>query len=248
MKKLRILLSLLFLIILSLHSNNVLAQKEWGIFNSLSVGAGISTTGIDVELATPITPYFALRGGISAMPNISINTDVDVEYSEGGYERTATIEMEGGIKRFSGDVLLNYYPFKKGGFFLTAGAYFGGSSLVTIKGHSDDLQDIMKEAESAGVVIGDYTIPVDKNGNVSGGLKVANFRPYVGLGFGRVVPKKRINFMFEMGVQFHKTPEVYTDYGDLGLALEEADDAFSDIIEKITIYPVLKLRLNGRIF
>jgi hypothetical protein len=97
-------------------------------------------------------------------------------------------------------------------------------------------------------VIGDYTIPVDKNGNVSGGLKVANFRPYVGLGFGRVVPKKRINFMFEMGVQFHKTPEVYTDYGDLGSALEEADDAFSDIIEKITIYPVLKLRLNGRIF
>ncbi|MBR5296943.1 MAG: hypothetical protein IKU29_03635 [Parabacteroides sp.] len=248
MKKMRFLFSLFLIAFLSIHSNKAFAQKEWGIFNSLSLGAGISTTGIDVELATPITPYFALRGGISAMPNITISTDVDVEYSEGGYDRTATIDIKGSTKRLSGDVLLSYYPFKKNGFFLTAGTYFGGSTLVKINGHSDDLQDIMKEAESAGVVIGDYTIPVDKNGNVSGGLKVANVRPYVGLGYGRIIPSKRLNFMFEMGVQFHKTPKVYTDYGDLGMALEEADDTFTDIIEKVTVYPVLKLRLNGRIF
>lgn len=248
MKNMRFLFCLIFITSIGLHSNNVLAQKEWGIFNSLSVGVGIGTTGIDVELATPITPYLALRGGISAMPNFQLSTDVDVEYSEAGYSKTAKIDMEGNIKRFSGDILLNYYPFKTNGFFVTAGVYFGGSKMLKIKGHSNDLQNIMQEAESAGIVVGDYTIPVDKNGNVSGGLKVANVRPYVGLGYGRVIPNKRVNFMVELGVQFHNTPKVYTDYGNLGEALEKADDTFTDIIDNLTIYPVLKLRLNGRIF
>ena len=47
---------------------------------------------------------------------------------------------------------------------------------------------------------------MDNNGNVSGGLKVSGFRPYLGLGFGRAVPKKRVGVMFELGVQFHGKP------------------------------------------
>ena len=53
--------------------------------------------------------------------------------------------------------------------------------------------------------------------------------------------------MFELGVQFHKTPKVYSDNGDLGNLMEEADNDFSDIIDKLTLYPVLKFRLSGRI-
>ena len=56
---------------------------------------------------------------------------------------------------------------------MTAGAYFGGGTLLKINGHSDQLKDLVDEAGKAGVVIGDYTIPVDENGNVSGGLKVS---------------------------------------------------------------------------
>ena len=69
--------------------------------------------------------------------------------------------------------------------------------------------------QEVGIEIGNYRIPVDQNGNISGGLKVSSFRPYLGLGFGRAIPKKRIGFMFEMGVQFHNTPKVYTNNGDL---------------------------------
>ena len=79
-------------------------------------------------------------------------------------------------------------------------------------------------------------------------MKVAGFRPYVGLGFGRAVPKNRINLAFELGVQFHGTPEVYSDNGDLGNLINEADNEYTDIINKLTVYPVLKLRLSGRIF
>lgn len=45
---------------------------------------------------------------------------------------------------------------------MTAGAYFGGGTLLKINGHSDELKELVAEAGKAGVVIGDYTIPVDK--------------------------------------------------------------------------------------
>lgn len=109
------------------------------------------------------------------------------------------------------------------------------------------MAQLIAEGKKAGIEIGDYSIPVDKNGNISGGLKVAAFRPYLGLGFGRAVPRKRIGFMFELGVQFHQTPKVYTTTGELGKLPEEAENDFSDIIDKLTVYPVLKFRLCGKI-
>ncbi len=250
MKVFRNFLCAVLLVGVSVNVQQVAAQRELGVFNSLAVGAGVGLTGVDVNVATSITPYLALRGGLSVMPNFSLTTDVDVEMSGmGSSDIPSTIEMEGSIKRVSGEVLLNVYPFK-GTFFIAAGAYFGGSSIVKINGHSDELANLAAEAGDASIVIGDYTIPVDENGNVSGGLRVNGFRPYVGLGFGRVVPKKRVSVMFEMGVQFHGKPEVYTNYGDIGQLMDEldADDTFSEIMDKLTIYPVLKLRLCGRIF
>lgn len=91
---------------------------------------------------------------------------------------------------------------------------------------------------------------MDNNGNVSGGLKVSGFRPYLGLGFGRAVPKKRVGVMFELGVQFHGKPEVYTDSGDVKDLVNEIDedDTFTKIMDKLTVYPVMKIRICGRIF
>lgn len=250
MKTIRVLLYAVSLTFLGMTANEIAAQKEWGVFNSLAVGAGISTTGIDVNVATPVTSYFALRGGFSIMPDFSMNTDVDVEVeASAGMDIPPSINLEGSIKRFSGGLLVNYYPFKKASFFVTAGAYFGGGTLLKIKGHSDKLKELVAEAGKAGVVIGDYEIPVDKNGNVSGGLKVADFRPYVGLGFGRVVPEKRLGVMCELGVQFHGKPDVYTDYGNVGSLRDsvDPDDTYSKIVDKLTVYPVIKIRLCGRI-
>ena len=219
MKGFRTLLCVISLALSGVIVSDVMAQKELGVFNSLAVGVGVGTTGIDVNVATPITSHFDLRGGFSIMPNFSMSTDVDVDVEAmEGVSVPSTIGMEGSIKRVSGELLVNYYPFKKSSFFLTAGAYFGGGTLLKINGHSDELKELVAEAGKAGVVIGDYTIPVDKNGNVSGG--------------------------------FHGKPDVYTDYGNVNNLLDEVDpdDTFSKIMDKLTVYPVMKIRLCGRIF
>lgn len=237
------------LLLAAMGSSKLHAQEEhnYGYFNSVAVGVNVGTTGIGFDVATPIGNYLALRAGVDFMPNFSMNTDVDVSAESNGEPYNGNVNVEGTLKRTSGNVLLNVYPFKSASFFIAAGAYFGGDKLVQITGHSDELQQLIAQGGNYGIEIGDYTIPVDKNGNISGGLKVAAFRPYLGLGFGRIVPKKRVNFMFELGVQFHKTPKVYSDNGDLGNLMEEADNDFSDIIDKLTLYPVLKFRLSGRI-
>lgn len=235
-------------------SHQMAAQKSsenLGVFNSLAIGVSASTTGIGIDLASPIGNHLAIRAGISFMPNFSYSTDVDVDVNiDEPYagDIPSNIEVEGEMGRTAGEILLNVYPFKSASFFLCGGAYFGGDKLIKIKGHSDELAGLIEEGKDAGIEIGDYRIPVDQNGDISGGLKVASFRPYVGLGFGRAVPKKRVGFMFEMGVQFHKTPEVYTNNGDLSSLAAEADNDFSDIIDKLTVYPVLKFRLCGKIF
>lgn len=171
----------------------VSAQKELGIFNSLSVGVSAGTTGIGIDVATPVTPHFAIRGGVSFMPGISFDADVDVDLKNPELgEHTSSLDLTGNMKRASGELLVNYYPFLSSSFFVTAGAYFGGNKLLKVKGHSDELAEYVQEGGQVGIIIGDQVIPVDKNGNVSGGFKVSGFRPYIGVGFGRAVPKKRI--------------------------------------------------------
>lgn len=236
------------LIAMSAISLSVSAQKELGIFNTLSVGVSAGTTGIGVDVATPVTPHFAIRGGVSFMPGIKISTDVDVDLTDpdlGSYP--TNLDLKGSMSRASGELLVNYYPFLSSSFFVTAGAYFGGSKLVKIDGHSDKLKEYVDKGGNAGIVIGDQTIPVDKNGNVAGGLKVSGFRPYIGVGFGRAVPNKRLGVMFELGVQFHGTPKVYTSAGELGNALGDGDDSFTKIMDKLTVYPVMKIRFCGRL-
>jgi len=221
-------------------------ENTLGYFNSLSIGVNAGTTGWGIDVATPIGQYLSLRAGVTFMPNLTISDDVDVDVDIEGYHGSHSINVEGGIKRTSGEILLNFYPFKRSSFFITGGAAFGGDKIIKLKGHSDELAGY---SGLAGIEVGDYLIPVDKNGNVSGGIKVSSFRPYVGIGFGRIVPKnKRVGFLFEIGAQIHGTPEVYTDYGSVDILLEEADNEFTDIMDKITVYPVMRFRLCGKIF
>ena len=248
MKRQMIALGILLLLICGGH--RVMAQADYGYFNSLGLGLSVSTVGVGLEVSTPIGNYLALRGGVSFMPKFTVTDEVnaDLKGVPQGYPQSAEVELEGSTKRTTGELLLNLYPFRSNGFFVAAGASFGGDKFVQITGHSDELQQLIAAGGSAGLQIGDVSIPVDQNGNVSGGLKVSAVRPYVGLGYGRAVPSKRINFMLDAGVQLHGTPEVYSDFGQVDQLMAEVDNDFTDIINKLKVYPVIRFRICGKLF
>ena len=138
---------------------------------------------------------------------------------------------------------------------MAAGFSTGGADLAELSGHSDVVAQLYQQQDvtnfDPSMEIDKYRIEIDRNGNASGGIKVSSFRPYLGLGFGRLVPKNRIGARFELGVQFHGTPKVYSGDNDNLLETfsgEKASDDISDIVDKLTVYPVLKFSIRGRLF
>ena len=224
------------------------------LFNHLAVNAHVATTGVGVELSTPITKFITMRAGVTCMPGFSFNAEVDGQYYVNGESNDFTVDLDANLKRTQGSVIFNVYPLAKAkvcsSFFLAAGLYFGGDKLVKINGHSNEIAEKINQfSGNPYIELGDYKLPVDENGNVKGGLKVQKVRPYVGLGFGRYVPKKRISVTGELGVQFHGHIKPYTSEGEIEAfdELTEKDD-WKKVMDKLTVYPMLKIVISGRIF
>ena len=216
-------------------------EFKYGVFKHLAVGAHAATTGFGLDIATDITKFLGLRAGLSVMPGFSLTTDVDVNVNGNDNH---TMEAKGSIGRTTMEVLLDFYPI--GNFFITGGFSFGGSRIVEITGHSDEFAG----KSGSYIEIDKYQLPVDENGNINGEIKVKGVRPYIGFGIGgRAVPKHRLAFRTELGVQIHGTPKVCSNGHDVKESVSyDTEDDFSDIVDKLKFYPVLKFRLSGRIF
>lgn len=220
------------------------------VFNHLGVNAGVGTTGISIEAATPITNFLQLRAGASFVPPIKFHTTETFSYSLMGMPTETSAKVDGDFKRTQGQVILNVYPIPKCSLFVSAGAYFGGDKLIKISGHSDEIAAAQEADAISTVTIGNYELPLEDNGNVHGSMKVAKVRPYVGIGWGRAIPSKLVNFNVELGVQMHKTPKIY-DSNNVEVPISaglDNDDAFQKIMDKLSVWPVLTFRICGKIF
>ena len=220
------------------------------VFNHLGAGVGIGLNGISIDVATPITRFINVHAGVDIMPGITFNADADFTYEAtqaGAPTQTidGTMELKGDLGRVQGHLIFNVYPFPKGAFYVAAGAYFGGNKLLKITGHSNELAGL---SNNGNVIIGDYNVPVDKDGNVDGGLKVKNFRPYLGIGWGRAVPKRFIAFGIDLGVQFEGKPDVYTNHGTITTSITDDDNTFNKVRDALSVYPTLTFKLNFRAF
>lgn len=228
-------------------SQNLSAQTSMGIANHLGVDVGVGTTGISVEASTPITRFVQARAGVSIMPGFKFHVNSDVSLSTPVGHQNANLNLDGSLSRTQGSLIFNVYPFRSS-FFIAAGAFFGGQDVVGISGHCPEAKELYSNDNY--VEVGDYKLPLNKNGDAKGALRVSGFRPYIAVGTGRPCPVGRLNFMWELGLQFQKRPYVWDAYNDGEVKLNELgnDDTFQKIMDKLTVYPVLRFTLSGRIF
>lgn len=232
----------------------------------LGVRAGVNifptikvNTDLDIEIDDQTSRYFNELGRLNDF---------------GELPEDMSIKVQGKPSMTTGHVLVDLYPSKTGTFHLTVGAYFGGSEIIEVYNkEAGALADVAKfnsllkngtldtgnlpinssQLQQVGVALGDYFLSPKDDGSVNATLEVASFRPYVGLGFGRAVPKGRLGFQFDAGVQFWGTPKVYIDGANGKEQLTEEDTNGDDggaikTLSKITIYPCITFRLVGRIF
>lgn len=162
-------------------------------------------------------------------------------------------------------LLFDIYPTKTSPWRLTVGFYAGksqlleawttncGDELEAITNYNQALRDNQALAQQYGlspfgVEVGDYLI--EPNGRQAHAfLKVNGFKPYIGIGSGRAISNKhRFSFSWDLGCQFWGTPTIYVQ--DKALDKDSNIDGDGDIIKtisKITVYPTLSFRFNGRI-
>ena len=248
-----------------------MAQKEYkrGFLNHVGINVGAGTEGISVGLAAPVTGFFELEAGVNVMPSFKLSGDLDVDVNTSSlpqvpnvqYPHEATIHAEGSFDRTTFNVKANLYPFGGGTkFFIAAGLSIGGEKIAEVTGSCDDLRDFSQKLptqelkdqfrQAVSANLAGYNLQFDENYNVQGDIRCKKVRPYLGLGFGRLVPKNRIGCRFELGCQFMGKLKVYQNDTeiDINKALEDAgDDDLSKFVKDLKIYPVVKFSFTGRI-
>ena len=99
---------------------------------------------------------------------------------------------------------------------------------------------------------GFFNIMPDDEGHANAYITVKKVRPYLGIGFGRAVPSaSRLNCQIDLGVQLSGKPHVYNGVSHEELTAEGAngeDGGHLKTISRMKCYPVLSIRLSGRLF
>ncbi len=258
-------------VILLTSVGSVMAQNEYkrGLFNHVGLNVGAGTEGISVGLAAPVTSFFEVEAGVNVMPSFKLSGDLDVDVNTSSlpqvpnvqYPPEATIHAEGSFDRTTFNVKANLYPFGGGSkFFIAAGLSIGGDKIAEVNGSCDQLRVIsqklptqeLKEQFRQAVTanLGGYKLELDENYNLQGDIRCKNVRPYLGLGFGRLVPKNRLGMRLELGCQFMGKLKVYQNDTeiDINKALEDAgEDDLSKFVKDLKVYPVVKFSFIGRI-
>ena len=267
--------------------SGVLAQKATQSSGHLALGVEfLSTTGFGLEVATPASPHFAIRGGISLLPlnnvkrtfntsidgNIKNKIDAAVTQSQelkdaliqaGLPTRAQDINTDvngvGSLGLVNGKILADYYPSAKGGFHITGGFYIGKSDLLKVRGTMDEAIKVLTVLKDHGIDYFNETFVLDSDqgsyqlsGNditdIRGSLKINAVKPYLGLGFGRAVPKSHVNVSIDLGAFYQGTPKIKSDNPNIQQFIDNKLADVTNVLNSWSIYPVLSLKVNFRLF
>ena len=142
--------------------------------------------------------------------------------------------------------------FKTSTFRLTAGFYLGNKDIVKFDNEDDPVKPGDFE-KGEGLEIGDYVVEFDEHGIGRAAVQVNSFKPYVGIGIGRNIPRNTIGVSADFGVQFWGSPKIVEKQtGHDGVLTESSvsrkDGGAIKTISKISVFPVLTIRIGGKLF
>jgi len=142
------------------YATSVCAQDtDSKAFRHLDLGVSMGSTGIGVEVASPVSSVVRLRAGIDAMLRTTHNMHFDVQsFDENGqltdsridkmsellrsftgYEVDGNVTMKGKPKMWNFKLLVDIFPFKNNKHWhVTAGFHWGTSTIATAENAIED--------------------------------------------------------------------------------------------------------------
>ena len=148
--------------------NKLVGSKGNGYFNHLDIAVTAGTTGIGVEVASPIGPNVQVRTGFDYMPHINVNMDFDIQVvkeSEASVTQSKSQErfnelhgilqslmgvdikdrvtMKGEPRFNNFKLLFDFFPFKNKKWHFTAGFYAGPSRIGMAENSKESMTTLM---------------------------------------------------------------------------------------------------------
>lgn len=135
--------------------------REHNVFQHLDASINLGTTGVGIELSSPMGDYFQLRGGFSIMPKFHHNMTFGVQVGETndvskfnrlsgmmeqftGYKVNNSVDMIGEPTWSNAHVLIDVFPFKKNKHWhFTAGVFIGPSKVAKAYNSTEDMPSLL---------------------------------------------------------------------------------------------------------
>lgn len=152
-----------FTFILALSMASMAAEAQQQIFNHLDFGITLGTTGIGVDLATPVTEWARLRTGFSYMPRMEVPMTFGVQVGDDpetsqskfdklsgllssftNYEAKSEVEMIGRPNFWNWNVMVDVFPLKHNRHWhVTAGFSLGPSKVAEAYNRTESMPSLM---------------------------------------------------------------------------------------------------------
>lgn len=187
----KIKLLLLFLLAGNAHAGEQDSTLRW---KPSGVGIHAGITGVGAQLAWKLSsrPRLVLRVGVTYV----------------GYKKKLELDIGQGSKiDFYPDVVIGiaqasikWHPFRRGSFFLTAGAGYTWRPDLRLKIKAQNKLNL-----------GGIEMKAEEFGTLGLGIKWSRIVGYAGFGMGRSIPKRRFGVGFELGCYYLGKPKVLLD-------------------------------------
>ncbi|MEQ9263274.1 MAG: hypothetical protein RLP14_08945 [Owenweeksia sp.] len=203
-------------------------EAPTSFYDKFAVAVNGSTLGIGLEVARNLTPHLniRLRGNMFSLKNYTLDLEMGGE--------PVHIDASSNFMEF--DLCAEYLPFKRSSFKLVGGmGYFMKADANAHAVYDGELE------------YGDITMTSDDIGTMDFNIDYKGFAPYLGFGFGRAVPKKRVGLGLEVGTFYLSKPAVTIDATQM---LEPTEGEQAELEENLSDYrwlPFINLRLAIRI-
>lgn len=243
-------------------TNTLLAQNrrtspDHEPFQHLTVAAGLSTLGSNLEVATPLSPHFSLKAGISTYKYHTRKRQFNLSDPHGAlhlaFGQNVAYSTRAEITNVHGNIVVDYYPFPDGLLYISGGFYFGKTKLLargTIVNRNGSPAQLQPPFIWPELIFNGKKLDII-NGRLDADLTLGNtIKPYLGVGLGRAIPQKRFGVKLEIGVMYagDYTITQKNSRGGTALLRENNFEKVNAEINWFKYYPMAKFQVQYRLF
>ena len=176
----------------------------------MSLGAGVGTDGVSVELAAALGGHVQMRAGYgfaTGLVGVTVNKISVPEHPGDPSGPSVATPMTVKLGMNEGRLLFDFFP-GSGDFHITAGAHLGSPCFAR-----GILKGLPSDYNTAGLYVDGYLVKAT-NGVLEAALCGKGFgtnafavKPYLGVGYGRPIKKSsRVSFSVDLGAQYQGKP------------------------------------------